>query len=226
MAGWNINTFGILGNSSIIGSGKWDDENVAIPDAYNNAEIMTKSLNIPQTQQTNNGGIYAVNSQPGYNIAQTEANVTTPTPGSWSWDTSMWNPSNWFRGKSSYPTYSSPAELAKAMNIDINALDATGRMNLERLFQNQQNYGLAQQALGWGKIGAGAQLIGAITQPFFAYKNYQLAKDNLNFMKEQANKNWLATARNYNDRATMLNWGSSSFDGGANRNRYREIPER
>lgn len=167
---------------------------------------------------------YPTVDQPNYDIAQTEVNVTTPTPGSWSWDTSMWNPSNWFRGNA--PQYANAMEYGRSMGLDVDNMDAFERMQLEGLYQGQQRNSLAQQALGWGKIGSMAQLGGAIIKPFFDYKNYQLAKDSLNFMKDQANKNWLATARNYNDRARMLNWGGSSFNGGGYRPWYHTIPEK
>lgn len=105
---------------------------------------------------------------------------------------------------------------------DPSALTAQERSDWYRNYQNQQGLGLAREAMGWGKWGTILQGIGAIASPFFQYKNYQLAKENMRNLNE-ANKNrWNAFVTNTNDRVAATNYNRLAV-GGRNALQMRQI---
>ena len=150
------------------------------------------------------------------NVAAPSTSNMTPST-----NTSWWDKFNFFGGSSNTVPFGD--DWIRSKGFDPVGMDPTLRADLFNMYNHEQQYGLAQDALGWGKIGTMAQLGGAIIKPFFDYQNYRLAKDNLNYMKKQGERNWRATVTNYNDRANMLNWNGSSFNGGASRPWYQKI---
>lgn len=167
----------------------------------------------------------SVNSTPATPTVSTTTSPTASTiagnTGGWTWDTSSWNPKNWSIWGFNMVPFDN--DWIKSKGFDPTKITPDQRKDLFQLYQNEQKNGMLQNALGWGNIGQMVDIGATLIKPFFDYKNYQLAKDNLNYMKKQGERNWRATVTNYNDRASALNWGSSSFDGGLSRNRYRTI---
>ena len=137
-----------------------------------------------------------------------------------------WNPLNWgwgniFGGNQLDLNGYSQQMLGKPFS----ALDPSERMQIAGLFQQDRQNSMFgnMQALGWG--GLALQGLGSIWNWKQGNEGLKLARQNLDFMKEQANRNWVATAQNYNDKAAATNYNRSAFAGGDVSPRMRYIDE-
>lgn len=149
-----------------------------------------------------------------------------PTSTSQGFFNNSWNPLNWgwsniFGGDELGLDDFSRQMLGKPFS----ALDPSERMQISGLFQQDQQNRMfsSMRGLGWG--GLALQGLGSVLNWTQGNKQLELARDNLDFMKEQANRNWEATAKNYNDKAAATNYNRTAFAGGDISPRMRYIDE-
>lgn len=199
-------------------NGNWhiDDENSALGF---DLPTLRSSLGTGNIQRTLNGGYFGAGST---NVA-TIPTTTATIPGFFN---GSLNPLNWgwknlFGGNELGLDEFSQKMLGKPFS----ALDPSERMQLSGLFQQDQQNRMfsSMRGLGWG--GLALQGLGSVLNWTQGNKQLELARDNLDFMKEQANRNWEATAKNYNDKAAATNYNRTAFAGGDISPRMRYIDE-